>query len=309
MATAEAVLAAAEKDLGYREGATTKFGVWYAALPGHAGQGFESGSWCDMAVSKWAADSGNGPVVGCFAYVPFHMNWFKQQGIWHPGASGVRRGDVICFDWNADGTPDHIGYVLGADAAGVHTIEGNTAGVPDRVAHQVRHPSQIEGYGRPRYGGAAAADPVLRLGSNGPDVARAQGRLNAWGASPKLAPDSDFGPATDRAVRAFQSARKLGADGEIGPATWAALNKAPPAPARPAAAAGGRHHGEWVAAGQLSLHNLAGTLGVPVNTLLRTTAVHYGAYNPVLAGYIADVLTGKTPPTARLPKGAALWCD
>lgn len=36
-------------------------------------------------------------------------------------------------------------------------------------------------------------------------------------------PDGDFGPATEKAVRAFQTLKSLEPDGEIGPLTWAAL--------------------------------------------------------------------------------------
>ena len=80
--------------------------------------------------------------------------------------------------------------------------------------------------------------PVLRRGSTGGPVSDLQRRLTAAGFSPGLA-DGDFGPATERAVRAFQSARALGVDGIVGPRTWEALGIAPipsapiPPPTRP----------------------------------------------------------------------------
>ena len=64
--------------------------------------------------------------------------------------------------------------------------------------------------------------PVLKKGSKGEDVKRLQRALSAAGHA--VAPDGDFGPSTDRAVRAFQAARGLGADGIVGPSTWAALS-------------------------------------------------------------------------------------
>ncbi|WNI21034.1 NlpC/P60 family protein [Streptomyces sp. ITFR-16] len=61
----------------------------------------------------------------------------------------------------------------------------------------------------------------IREGSTGNSVREAQCRLNTTGAG--LTVDSKFGPATRRAVRAFQSSRSLTADGVVGPRTWSAL--------------------------------------------------------------------------------------
>ncbi len=64
--------------------------------------------------------------------------------------------------------------------------------------------------------------PTLRMGSSGPEVRHLQQLLNSVSGA-GLVEDGDFGPATDRAVRTFQSARGLEADGIVGPRTWAAL--------------------------------------------------------------------------------------
>ena len=67
-----------------------------------------------------------------------------------------------------------------------------------------------------------ACPRTVRRGSSGADVVNLQQRLNARGAS--LAVDGQFGPATDAAVRSFQSSRGLVADGIVGPLTWSALD-------------------------------------------------------------------------------------
>ncbi|HEU5374220.1 MAG TPA: peptidoglycan-binding protein, partial [Ktedonobacteraceae bacterium] len=67
--------------------------------------------------------------------------------------------------------------------------------------------------------------PVLLVttsqGSTGSAVKALQRQLNAHGAS--LTVDGNFGPATNSAVRSFQSSHGLSVDGSAGPQTWNAL--------------------------------------------------------------------------------------
>lgn len=76
----------------------------------------------------------------------------------------------------------------------------------------------------PAAGGGIAPMPVLRRGSKVPSVRTLQGALHRGGHPVPI--DGDFGPATDRAVRAFQSGRRITADGVVGPRTWCALAQA-----------------------------------------------------------------------------------
>lgn len=64
--------------------------------------------------------------------------------------------------------------------------------------------------------------PTLRRGSTGPYVTFLQARLTDLGFSPGPV-DGVFGPQTEAAVKAFQSAYQLAVDGIVGPQTWGAL--------------------------------------------------------------------------------------
>lgn len=63
--------------------------------------------------------------------------------------------------------------------------------------------------------------PVLKRGAKGEQARIMQVLLNAHGAT--LDADGSFGPASEKAVKAFQADKKLTADGICGPATWKAL--------------------------------------------------------------------------------------
>ena len=68
----------------------------------------------------------------------------------------------------------------------------------------------------------AAADAVLKKGSNGDEVATVQRKLKQWGYYDGTV-DGIFGSRTEAAVRYFQRKNGLTPDGVVGPKTAAAL--------------------------------------------------------------------------------------
>ena len=101
-------------------------------------------------------------------------------------------------------------------------INGGKNGLADRLRYL--------GIAKREVAGLAAAGvkpidavhyPTLRRGSTGDAVEILQVRLRLHGFPLTL--DSDFGAATELAVRAFQSRAGLVADGIVGPQSWAAL--------------------------------------------------------------------------------------
>jgi peptidoglycan hydrolase-like protein with peptidoglycan-binding domain len=64
-------------------------------------------------------------------------------------------------------------------------------------------------------------EPTIAYGSVGDVVKLAQEELNKFGAH--LVVDGIFGPLTEAATKAFQSAHGLAVDGIIGPLTWKKL--------------------------------------------------------------------------------------
>ena len=57
------------------------------------------------------------------AYVPALISWARREGL---VVKTPRPGDLICFDFNGNGTADHIGVCESFDGSQVTTIDGNT---------------------------------------------------------------------------------------------------------------------------------------------------------------------------------------
>lgn len=244
MSGVEDMIHEAERSLGV-VGRPNSITRWYS---GRNGAVFTTAAWCDQSVTYWANRSGNAAAV-CFdrdyAFTVWHADRFRTEGQWHVDVSGIRRGDILFFDWdetNRIAAIDHIGLVTGVRDGVVFTIEGNTS---DACRRRVRYASTIVGFGRPEYsaqgrpshalpshGSAASSDsappgvPVLKGGSAGVLVKQLQRCLNTVQHS-RLLPDGDFGPLTSGAVKTFQArAGGLTADGEYGPRTAGKLTVA-----------------------------------------------------------------------------------
>jgi hypothetical protein len=154
-------------------------------------------------------------------------------------------GDVIFYDWDKNGTSDHVGIVTDVADGAYVIIEGNKS---DAVGYRTIYPSYpyIKGFGfasrldekKPTESapsstvGQQMADkivasrrwPTLQLYSKGEWVTVLQAMLNAENKA-GLEVDGEFGVFTYSAVNKFQTAHGLERDGIVGPLTWGELKK------------------------------------------------------------------------------------
>jgi len=117
-----------------------KFWSWY---------GFDSRvEWCACFVS-WCADqsgliaSGNVPK---FSLCSDGVSWFQGKNKWQSGGTTPTAGMIIFFDWDHDGTSDHVGIVEKCEGGRVYTIEGNSSDQVRQRNYAVDY-SSIMGYG------------------------------------------------------------------------------------------------------------------------------------------------------------------
>ena len=193
-----------------------------------------SGSWCDMFVF-WLFDAN-----GCGSLIP----WKGQQRTYCPASIKwcdnnlaqipiylAMACDIIYFDWDKNGTPNHIGVVESkVNTSEIKTIEGNTNG--GKVARKTRAAKYVQGVYRPHFVPTGLKKEKLSidgsfgyksiymlqvaLGITADGIlgkATVRALQKAAGASPI---DGAWGPATSRKVQ-----RMIGAvqDGQFGPAS------------------------------------------------------------------------------------------
>jgi len=78
---------------------------------------------------------------------PGNQNTVDTNGRWaNRGYKDIAPGDVIFFDWEGDGSSDHVGIVIGTDGSRVYTVEGNS-GDACKVRDYDLNSSVIMGYG------------------------------------------------------------------------------------------------------------------------------------------------------------------
>lgn len=112
----------------------------------------ERAEWCAMFVS-WCADQTgllDSGAIPKFENCNWGANWFKDNAGWADGSAEPSPGDIIFFDWEPDGNPDHVGIVEKCENGLVYTIEGN---VNDDCAQGRYYVGDtcIFGYGLPAY--------------------------------------------------------------------------------------------------------------------------------------------------------------
>ena len=148
---AEAIVNVAKGEVGV-SGRPNKYTRWYGKI-----NDSYSYEWCHAFVSWCADQAGVADKVPKTAACRTGVTWFKNKGQWKARSSGYipSAGDIIYFDFNSDGTSDHVGIVTGSSNGRVYTIEGNakdTVKVNGGYSNgYATNSSDILGYGVPAY--------------------------------------------------------------------------------------------------------------------------------------------------------------
>lgn len=115
--------------------------------------GFDSRvEWCACFVSWCAEQCGyiESGLIPKFSGCIDGSNWFKSNGQWADRNYEPKAGDIIFFDWEGDGSTDHVGIVEKCENGTVYTVEGNS-GDACRTRTYTVGSSAIYGYGLPKY--------------------------------------------------------------------------------------------------------------------------------------------------------------
>lgn len=117
-------------DVGYHETPAgsnlQRYGAWWDSN-GYA--------WCGYAVARWWQLAGfdiSRDLALKIGYVPTlkAMARAKQHGLFIVGKNRVSRGDAVCFEFNGDENPDHVGLFvewINRRAGTFFCVEGNTS--------------------------------------------------------------------------------------------------------------------------------------------------------------------------------------
>ena len=241
----EKVIAQARSWLGINEtdGRFSEIIRVYNEIPGARGPALASYPWCAIYVSAvyWKAiGESRFAEMACDAMIQKFQNLGLYSASGRPDV-----GDVIFYDWDSNGTSDHVGIVTEVADGAYIVIEGNKS---DAVGYRTIYPNYpyIKGFGfasrldekKPTEStpsstvGQQMADkiianrrwPTLKLYSKGEWVKVLQAMLNAENKA-GLEVDGEFGVFTYSAVNKFQTAHGLERDGIVGEKTWGELRK------------------------------------------------------------------------------------
>ena len=98
---------------------------------------------------------------GKTAYCPSLLSWYRSHGQIVQG--NYQPGDIVFFDFNSNGQPDHVGLCESWDGVKITTIDGNTGEGNEAnggaVMRRTRSASQICAAARPAYVSRATVCP------------------------------------------------------------------------------------------------------------------------------------------------------
>ena len=102
--------------------------------------------WCACFVS-WCYNQAGKSEPRFAACQSQGVPWFQSRGQWGArGYENIAPGDAIFFDWDGDGSADHVGLVIGTDGQRVYTVEGNSGDACKIKSYPVNY-GCIKGYG------------------------------------------------------------------------------------------------------------------------------------------------------------------
>lgn len=227
MKTNKEVLKIALKHLGQGGSTFRKF----CGLPSNA-------AWCNAFVDYVANEGGvkslyfNGKKE---TYCPHSIKWCESNLALVPPYLAMAM-DIIYFDWEKNGVPNHIGFVREKkDTSTIYTLEGNTDG--GKVAKKTRSVKYVQGIYRPHYKGTvklchletetgdfgyvSIANLQRALGLT-PTTILDKETVKALQRKAGATPDGAWGKNTSKAV---QKMIGVTADGEFGKKSVIALKK------------------------------------------------------------------------------------
>ena len=115
--------------------------------PGNQAVGFTSRvEWCACFVS-WCYGQMGLSEPRFAACQSQGIPWFQSHGQWGGrDYANIAPGDAIFFDWDLDGSADHVGIVVGTDGSRVYTVEGNSGDACKIKSYSLTYEC-IKGYG------------------------------------------------------------------------------------------------------------------------------------------------------------------
>jgi len=144
------VIGVAKTQIGYHEGSNnyTKYGVWF---------GNANVAWCAVFLAWCANQAGvSQSVMPKYSTCDTLKTWFSGKSRWrgsasHGGSYQPKMGDVIFYDWNSNGSADHVGIIETVSGNKVSTIEGNYSDQVMRRKDVSLSNKNVLGFGVPAY--------------------------------------------------------------------------------------------------------------------------------------------------------------